>query len=68
MKPILLYEFNNAPDELKALSEHGGDEDGIALIPSGIEIPWWLERLWKYDDCEPIILENGDKVFIWAHA
>lgn len=34
MDPIMVWEFHEAPKELRALSEHGGDEDWLAEIPS----------------------------------
>ena len=40
---IRVWKFEEAPEELKALSTHGGDEDWLALIPpkmSGEWIPW----------------------------
>ena len=42
-KAILVWKFHEAPDELKALSDNGGDEDWLALIPRHLKdayIPW----------------------------
>lgn len=36
MKHIIIYEFDDAPEELQALSEQGGDEDWIIIIPNDI--------------------------------
>lgn len=32
-QPILLWRFEDAPEELQALSNNGGDEDWLAEIP-----------------------------------
>lgn len=40
---IRVWEFHDAPEELRELSGHGGDEDWLALIPpklAGDYIPW----------------------------
>ena len=39
---ILVWRFHEAPGELRALSEHGGDEDWLALLPND-DIPYWME-------------------------
>jgi len=31
---IKVWKWESAPEELKALSHHGGDEDWVALVPS----------------------------------
>lgn len=68
-KEILIWEFYEAPRELQALSDHGGDEDGVVLVPSGVELPWWIERLWnQYGDPQKIDRDDGSTVYIWAHA
>lgn len=49
--PILVWRFEFAPEELKQLSQHGGDEDWLVEIPPEIlkdkngNIIWiyWLE-------------------------
>jgi len=40
---IRVWRFQDAPEELKELSNHGGDEDWLALIPPKLKdayIPW----------------------------
>jgi len=42
-KHIRVWPFYDAPEELRALSAHGGDEDWLALIPPALAdlyIPW----------------------------
>ena len=66
---ILVWAWNNAPGELRSYSNHGGDEDWVALIPKDMEIPSWM-------DCEPFSicrmeteeLDDGRMVIITAHA
>lgn len=36
MNHILIYQFYDAPEELQQLSEHGGDEEWIIIIPNTI--------------------------------
>lgn len=67
-KAIRLWAWDEAPEVYRGLSTHGGDEDGVALIPKGVEIPWWLERLWSvYGDADIIETDEG-QIVIWAHA
>ncbi len=44
-EPIRVWEFHNAPDELKYCSHCGGDEDFIVLVPPGMDCPWRLAEL-----------------------
>ena len=69
-KPIQVWsDFYKAPEKYRKLSHHGGDEEGIILIPPGVEIPWWLERCWSMygDDPQKETLPEGT-VIIWAHS
>ena len=67
-KSIKIWEFEDAPEEFKALSEHGGDEDGIIFIPAGVKEPWWLESLWRSYGGEQRIENPEGTYIIWAHA
>lgn len=66
---ILVWEWRDAPGELRSYSTHGGDEDWVALVPKGMDTPYWME-------CEPfsicrndsIELSDGRVVIITAHA
>jgi len=48
--PIMVWEFDDAPEEIRKMSKNGGDEDWIAYIPSHyidnhiIDIPDLTER------------------------
>ena len=71
-EPILVWDFKDAPEEYRALSEHGGDEDWLALVPSNLAgeyIPW-LETGGPFGCCSVSehSLDDGRVVFIGAHA
>lgn len=69
-KMIRVWPFYDAPPELQALSEHGGDEDWLALVPSSLAEAWlpWLEG-WQFgNDVTTHTLPDGSRVFIAAHA
>jgi len=36
--PVTIWQWDEAPEEYRDLSTHGGDEDYVVLIPSG-----WVE-------------------------
>lgn len=40
MNRIELYSFQDAPESLKELSNSGGDEDWLAIVPKGMKSPW----------------------------
>ncbi len=44
IQPIQVWDYHQAPEELK-LSDNGGDEDWLALVPPGYECRYiqWLE-------------------------
>lgn len=67
---ILLWRFQSAPECLRLLSESGGDEDWLALVPRGVVAPL------NWDDYDTPGLgitevhpfEGGQTVYIWSHA
>jgi hypothetical protein len=69
-RPIQVWRWEDAPDYLKAFSQHGGDEDWVALVPAedDFEIPWLESPLFGGCDVSRVEMENGDIVFIGAHA
>jgi hypothetical protein len=81
-KAMFLWSFEDAPEELRSLSEHGGDEDGLLFLPEGLELPWWVERLWNqygdpqvvefkgpvFDEATSVSAYLRGTVYIWAHA
>ena len=69
-RSIIVWAWWDAPGELRCLSRHGGDEDWIALLPSDMEQPSWMESGTRFGCCDVSehTFEDGRKVFIGAHA
>ena len=67
---IVVWPFYSAPGELRCLSNHGGDEDWIALVPAGMEQPSWMESGGRFGCCDVSEhqLEDGRTIYIGAHA
>lgn len=69
--PIRIWRFRDAPLSLKELSNHGGDEDWLALIPpklADVYIPW-LEENSQFGCCAVSTheLADGSVVKIGSH-
>jgi hypothetical protein len=72
---LRVWVFHQAPEPLKALSEHGGDEDWLLLIPARYDGDFFCRIAWaesgtafgRYDVSEHL-LPNGWEVRIGAHA
>ena len=69
-KAILVWEWWDAPGELQALSDHGGDEDWVALVPKSVGIPSWAHEGSSFGCCSVSEheYEDGRLVLIGAHA
>jgi hypothetical protein len=69
-KSIIVWSYYDAPGELRCLSNHGGDEDWVALLPAGAERPSWMESGTSFGCCDVSehTFEDGRAVFIGAHA
>jgi hypothetical protein len=73
-KTIRVWKFYDAPEELRALSPHGGDEDWLALIPAALrrEREWygWMESGTPFGVCDVSVheLADGGEVRIGAHS
>lgn len=69
---IRVWAFHDAPKDLQALSGHGGDEDWLALIPSGMVGQWipWTESGTAFGCCDVSEhqLPDGRMVRIGAHT
>lgn len=71
---IRVWRWEDAPEELKSLSRHGGDEDWVALIPPKLANEWigWMEEGTAFGCCD--VSEHahpelpGYVVKIGAHA
>ena len=71
-KAIKVWRWEDAPRKYRRLSEHGGDEDWVALLPAGASdwyIPW-LEDGTSFGCCDVSRhpLPDGREVRIGAHA
>lgn len=74
-EPIQIWAFYEAPEELQALSDHGGDEDWLALLPEQYagdeyEPRWMMDNRAGFGVCEVSIhpLPDGREVRIGVHA
>ncbi len=71
-EPIKVWRFDDAPEEYRALSEHGGDEDWVALLPPGYVDDYigWMEDGSSFGCCNVSshTLPDGWQVRIGAHA
>lgn len=71
---IRVWRFEDAPEELKALSNHGGDEDWLALIPPRLAKEWipWMDSGSSFGRCDVSDCEHpelpGFRVRIGAHS
>ena len=75
---ILVWKFYDAPEELRAKSIHGGDEDWLAILPAGYysinDIPRWMEDGTAFGCCDVSIETltdtdyKGNILAIGAHA
>jgi hypothetical protein len=69
---ILVWAFYDAPEELRALSPHGGDEDWLAVLPAKYKdsVPLWMESGSLFGCCEVSEheLPDGRILCIGAHA
>jgi hypothetical protein len=70
-KMIKVWKFHDAPEELQKLSQHGGDEDWLALVPPALKdewIPWLDTGTFGCCSIDKHLQEDGSTVFIGAHA
>ena len=69
-RAILVWEWWEAPGELRALSPHGGDEDYVALVPEDMSPPSWMHSGTSFGCCDVSEhqLPDGRWVYIGAHA
>lgn len=74
---IRVWTFDDAPEDFRKLSTHGGDEDWLALVPAPIAKSWtegetyigWLENgAFGVCDITRHPLPDGSIVVIGAHA
>lgn len=67
---IRIWPFGGAPPEFEKLSSNGGDEDWVAHVPAGMEIPGFLEEGGRFGCCavDTTRLADGSHVLIGCHA
>lgn len=71
-----MWVFRDAPKQYRDLSDNGGDEDYVALIPAGVDTGQsalfnFLSDSGSWFGCcciDEHTLENGDTVYIGSHA
>jgi len=66
---IIVWAWRDAPEELRALSGHGGDEDWVGLCPDDWT-PMWMNGGTPFGVCDASehTLPDGRTVVIGAHA
>jgi len=73
-KSITVWRFRDAPEELQALSNNGGDEDWLAVIPPELSEEWlgWMEEGSSFGCCTVEEHDHpeqpGFKIRIGCHA
>jgi len=69
--PIMVWPYHEAPQALKALSPHGGDEDWLAHVPywfANTYISWIEGGNFGVCDVSRHEIADGSVVFIGAHS
>jgi hypothetical protein len=69
--PILVWPWEDAPEVLKILSSHGGDEDWVAHVPlhfTGLYISWLEGGSFGVCDISKHEMPDGSIVYIGAHS
>ena len=68
-KMVCVWDFYVADKSLRVLSEHGGDEDWVIFVPSGLEEPNWIYSAPFYHDPQKIELGSDcGTIYISAHS
>jgi hypothetical protein len=72
-RTIRVWRFKDAPEEYRAQSQHGGDEDWVARIPAGYPDPSGVTWLWEgtpFGCCavDELPQDDGSIIYIGAHA
>ena len=68
MSYISVWRWADAPRVYKKLSEHGGDEDWVAIVPKGMPVPGWLDVLDACREPQKTLLDTGETLVIGARA
>lgn len=68
---IIVWRFDDAPEDYKSLSTHGGDEDWLAFVPDSLKDGYigWMEEGTSFGCCDvyeyPV---HGGVIRIGAHS
>ena len=71
---IFVWPWRNAPEQYRALSTHGGDEDWVVFVAKQLDgwNPFYFAEgtgyLMGFGHEETHRLEDGSVVYIYAHA
>lgn len=75
-KTIQVWPYADAPAELKALADQGGDEDWLILIPAPFvsyiqnnlgDLPHWMRVTDTLQEPKQVMLDNGDMIVVGQH-
>ena len=72
--PILVWQYSDAPGEIRELASQGGDEDWVALVPPEVNadiITWAAEGKDDAFGCcsvEYVKLDDGGTLIVGTHA
>lgn len=67
---MIIWPFNEAPKVYQEMSQSGGDEDWVALIPPNFNkgyLPFWLESLDSGRNPEHYKIAEGYEIIIGSH-
>lgn len=69
-KAVRVWRFDEAPEVLRTLSQNGGDEDWLAVLPPGQTAPIWAAPGTSFGVCDvdEYSLVDGSTVLIGCHA
>ena len=68
---VKVWRFADAPKEFQDLSQNGGDEDYLALLPKGLQgqdFAWLDCRHFGFCCIDKHELPNGDTIYIGSHS
>lgn len=66
---IRVWEFCDAPKQLRDLTINGGDEDYLAFVPQGEDVPLWISGNTSFGCCSiHYFAIEGGVVAIGSHA
>jgi len=71
-KHIKLWLWKDAPEWLRRMSDNGGDEDYVVMIPPELTDEWlpFFQEGTSFGCCcvQEIMLQDGSKVLIGCHS